>query len=74
MKEKLIKIILNLLNENNLELTTDEINENTTLTNDLGLDSFALAQLTVEIESEFGVDIFENIMVHNVGDILKQLK
>ena len=74
MKNKLIKIILNLLNENNLELKIDEINENTTLTNDLGLDSFALAQLTVEIESEFGVDIFENIMVHNVGDILKQLK
>jgi acyl carrier protein len=74
MKDKLIKIILNLLNENNLKPKTDEINENTTLTNDLGLDSFALAQLTVEIESEFGVDIFENIMVHNVGDILKQLK
>ena len=40
----------------------------------LGLDSFNLAQLTVEIESEFGVDIFENGVISTVGDIFKQLK
>lgn len=71
---KVIEIILNILNENNLEIKIEEINESTNLTNDLGLDSFALAQLTVEIESEFGIDIFENEMINTVGDILKQLK
>ncbi len=74
MEKKVIEIILNLLNENNIEITNQEINETTSLTNDLRLDSFNLAQLTVEIESEFGVDIFENGVISNVGDILKQLK
>jgi len=40
----------------------------------LGLDSFNLAQLTVEIESEFGVDIFENGVISTVGEIFNQLK
>jgi acyl carrier protein len=74
MKEKVIEIILNLLKENSIEINSHEINESTSLTNDLRLDSFNLAQLTVEIESEFGVDIFENGVISNVGDILKQIK
>ena len=74
MEEKVIEIILNLLKENDIELTVDNINDSTSLTNDLGLDSFNLAQLTVEIEAEFGVDIFENGVISNVGDILSQLK
>ena len=74
MKEKVIEIILNLLEENEIKNTVNEINESTSLTNDLGLDSFNLAQLTVEIESEFGVDIFENGVISNVGDILNQIR
>tara|TARA_B100000900_G_C20414283_1_gene648188 strand:- start:546 stop:770 length:225 start_codon:yes stop_codon:yes gene_type:complete len=74
MKEKVIEIIINILKENDIELTVSHINDSTTLTNDLGLDSFNLAQLTVEIESEFGIDIFENGVISNVGDILSQLK
>lgn len=74
MKEKVIEIIKNILIENDIELSVEEINESTVLTDDLGLDSFNLAQLTVEIESEFGVDIFENGVISTVGDIFKQLK
>lgn len=74
MKEKVIEIIKNLIIENDIEVSTEEINDSTSLTNDLGLDSFNLAQLTVEIESEFGVDIFENGVISSVGDIFKQLK
>lgn len=74
MKEKVIEIILNILKENDIEVRVEEINDSTSLTNDLGLDSFNLAQLTVEIESEFGVDVFENGVISNVGDILSQLK
>ncbi|MDA9833956.1 phosphopantetheine-binding protein, partial [Flavobacteriaceae bacterium] len=69
-----IKIISNLISENGIESSVEKINEFTTLTDDLGLDSFNLAQLTVEIESEFGIDIFENGVISTVGDILKQLK
>ena len=74
MKEKVIEIINDILNENNIEVSLEEINESTILTTDLGLDSFNLAQLTVEIESEFGIDIFENELISTVGDIFKQLK
>jgi len=74
MKEKVIEIIKNLIIENGIEVSTEEINDSTSLMNDLGLDSFNLAQLTVEIESEFGVDIFENGVISSVGDIFKQLK
>tara|TARA_Y100000591_G_C21684638_1_gene619891 strand:+ start:387 stop:611 length:225 start_codon:yes stop_codon:yes gene_type:complete len=74
MKEKVIEIINDILNENNIEVSLEEINESTILTTDLGLDSFNLAQLTVEIESEFGIDIFENEVISTVGDIFKQLK
>ena len=74
MKEKVIEIIKNILKENDIEISVEEINESTVLTDDLGLDSFNLAQLTVEIESEFGVDIFENGVISTVGDIFNQLK
>ena len=74
MKEKVVEIIKNLAVENDIEISVKEINDSTMLTNDLGLDSFNLAQLTVEIESEFGVDIFENGVILTVGDIFNQLK
>ena len=74
MKEKVLEIIKNILTENGIEISVEEINDSTILTDDLGLDSFNLAQLTVEIESEFGVDIFENGIISTVGDIFNQLK
>ena len=74
MKEKVIEIIKNILSENDIDMSVEEINDSTKLTDDLGLDSFNLAQLTVEIESEFGVDIFENGVISTVGEIFNQLK
>ena len=74
IETRVIEIIKNLIIENEIEISVDNINKSTSLTNDLGLDSFNLAQLTVEIESEFGVDIFENGVISSVGDIFKQLK
>lgn len=74
IENKVIEIIKNLIIENEIEIGLNDMNKLTSLTNDLGLDSFNLAQLTVEIESEFGVDIFENGVISTVGDIFKQLK
>ncbi len=45
------------------------ITPKTSLRNDLGFDSFKLAQLTVEIEDDYEVDIFENGNVDTVNDI-----
>jgi acyl carrier protein len=74
IETRVIEIIKNLIIENEIEISVDNINKSTSLTNDLGLDSFNLAQLTVEIESEFGIDIFENGVISSVEDIFKQLK
>ena len=74
MKEKVIEIILNIIKENDVPMKTLDIGDSTLLIDDLELDSFNLAQLTVEIESEFGVDIFENGVIENVGEIFSQLK
>lgn len=73
-KKKVIEIIKNFLVERDIEFSVDEINDSTSLIDDLGLDSFDLAVLTVQIESEFGVDIFEKALISTVGEIFKLLK
>lgn len=40
------------------------------LREDIGLDSFDLAQLTVMIEDEFDIDVFEDGIVSTVGEII----
>jgi acyl carrier protein len=49
------------------------LNHTTHLRDDLGLDSFDLAELTVRIEEKTGVDIFENGIVETIGEIAKQI-
>ena len=49
------------------------INDNTTLRGDLGLTSFDLAELTVKIEDEFDIDIFEDGLVNTIGEIYVKL-
>lgn len=43
------------------------------LRDDLGLTSFDLAELTVNIEDEFDIDIFEDGLVNTVGEIYAKL-
>lgn len=74
MKERVIEIILNIIKENDVPMKVLDIGDSTLLIDDLELDSFNLAQLTVEIESEFGVDIFEDGVIESVGEIFTQLK
>lgn len=73
MKEK-IKEIINKVLENRtkekLTLITSEMN----LRNDIGFDSLDLAELTVRIEAEYDIDIFEDGIVNTVGEILKKLE
>jgi len=44
------------------------------LRDDLNMDSFMLAELTVKVEQEFGIDIFEEGLVQTVGEVLQRLK
>ncbi|MGE7090242.1 phosphopantetheine-binding protein [Lysinibacillus sp. NPDC048646] len=44
------------------------------LREDLTLDSFMLAELTVRIEDEFDVDIFEDGIVQTIGEIIAKIE
>ncbi|QJD88246.1 acyl carrier protein [Cohnella herbarum] len=44
------------------------------LRDDLNMDSLMLAELTVRIEAEFEVDIFENVIVQTIGEIISQIE
>jgi acyl carrier protein len=70
--EKLL-LIINTVLENRGKTAAATINESFSLKNDLGLDSLDLAELTVRVEAEYDVDIFEDGIVTTVGDILKKL-
>lgn len=69
---KLYEIINGVLEDNDLD-TFETFEDSMNLKNDLGMDSFNLAELTVAIEDEFDVDIFKNDMVFTIGDIKKKL-
>ncbi len=72
MENKLLEIINTvLLNRGNEELK--DLTKNTQLRNDIGFDSLDLAELTVRIEAEFGIDIFEDGIVLTVGDIISKI-
>lgn len=68
-----LKTVINTVLENRGKNVVSSINENTHLRNDLDFDSLDLAELTVRIEVEYDVDIFEDGIVVTVGDILNKL-
>lgn len=73
MKSKVLQIINEIRAAKSLTLI-EAINEDTKLREDLGFTSFDLAELTVKIEDEFDIDIFEDGLVSTVGEILAKLQ
>lgn len=71
--EKIIEIIKT-IRQNKGILEPFQISENTSLRNDLAFDSFDLAEFTVRIEDEFGIDIFQTGLIENIADVKKKLK
>jgi acyl carrier protein len=65
--------IVNKVLENNGYSKVLEITDNMNLKNDIGYDSFMLAELTVEIEEVYNIDIFKDSLVFTIGDIKKKL-
>jgi acyl carrier protein len=70
--EKIIETIRRVL-ENNDKAFNGIIEAQSSLRSDIGLDSLDLAELTVIIEEEYGVDIFEDGFVETVGDIIAKI-
>ena len=51
-----------------------ELHDEDSLRDTLGLTSFDLAELTVKLEDEFDIDIFEDGLVNTVGEIYSKLE
>ncbi len=73
MKEKVLDIINEILAAKDMATVT-ELHDGDKLRDDLGLTSFDLAELTVKVEDEFDVDIFEDGLVNTVGEIYSKLE
>lgn len=69
MKRSLLEIINEVLEDQKLDNISPEMN----LRYDIGMDSLKLAHLTVLVDDEYGVDIFENGLVETVSDVLKKI-
>jgi acyl carrier protein len=69
---QLLEIINKVLDSNGYPMVTD-LYDDMNLKNDIGFDSFMLAELTVEIEEAYNIDIFKDNFVFTVGDIKNKL-
>ncbi len=72
LKSNLLLIVNQVLNNSGKEPVRD-LGRESSLQRDLGFDSVELAELTVRIEAEFGVDIFADGIVRTVGEIVDKL-
>lgn len=73
MKTKVLEII-NDIRASKSMAPVESLNELDNLRNDLGLTSFDLAELTVRIEDEFDIDIFEDGLVNTIGEVYAKLE
>jgi len=73
MKTKVLEIINDIRVVKSMSVI-EELNDTDNLRNDLGLTSFDLAELTVRLEDEFDIDIFEDGLVNTVGEIYTKLQ
>ena len=71
--KKLLDII-NAIRRNKGDSPINALAPSTNLRRELDFDSFDMAELTVKIEVEFGIDIFENGVVETYSEILDKLK
>ncbi len=73
MEAKVLEII-NSIRKHKGESPIESLKPEMDLRNDLGFSSFDLAELTVNIEDEFEIDIFENGLINTIGEIFVQLR
>lgn len=73
MGEQVLSIINDIRKSKNLSVLKS-LKESDNLRDDLNLTSFDLAELTVRIEDEFGVDIFEEGLISTIGEIYERLR
>lgn len=72
MRQKVLEIINSIRTSKDLP-ALDIIKDSDTLLFDLQLTSFDLAELTVKLEDEYDIDIFEDGLVNTIGEIYAKL-
>lgn len=72
MNPRLLELI-NLIRANKQQPPVETLTPEARLREDLGFDSFDLAELTVRIEDGFQVDVFADGIVRSVGEVLAKL-
>lgn len=73
METKILEIVNTIRQSNGLDMLA-QLNETDDLRDDIGFNSFDLAELTVRIEDEFDTDIFEDGLVSTIGEVYSKLK
>ncbi len=68
MEDKVLEIINQIRKNSNLD-KLDVLKKTDNLRDDLEFSSFDLAELTVKIEDEYGIDVFEDGLINTVGEI-----
>lgn len=66
--------IINEMRDENGQEELEQLDDMMHLRDDLELDSFMLAELTVRLEDEYDVDIFADGIVQTVGEVRKKLE
>lgn len=69
-----LKQIINTVLKNRGKQEINGIGLDYHLRNDIGFDSLDLAELTVRIEAEYDIDIFEDGIVNTVGEIIQKIR
>lgn len=72
MQSRLLEIV-NTVRENKGLISVASLTPEQDLRTDLGFDSLDLAELTVRIEKETGIDIFADSFVNTIGEILQKI-
>jgi len=72
MEEKILEIMNTVLDNRTTKKLTF-LSPEMHLRNDIGFDSLDLAELTVRIEAEYDIDIFEDGIVNTVSEIFQKL-
>lgn len=72
METRVLEIINTVL-QNRSKATINNINPKLNLRDDLGMDSLDLAELTVRIEAEYDIDIFEDGLITTIEEVINKL-
>lgn len=73
MKEKVLSIVNEIRAAKELSAVA-KLHAEDNLRDDLEFTSFDLAELTVRIEDEFDIDIFEDGLVNTIGEVYAKLQ